>query len=94
MSKIEGKENNIEFLLKIQNEAVLNEEINLLRIHPFFIVGVAMKLIPKEKGMFQGIDEKNGKIYIKDEELKPFYLIHKFPQIGTYKIKIEVNEKT
>ena len=91
MSKMEEKENYIEFQFKIQNEAELNEEINLLGSHPFFIVGVAMKLIPKEKGVFNGINEKNGKIYINNEELKPFSLLHKFPQVGTYKIKIEVN---
>ena len=38
--------------------------------------------------------KKESAIYINDEKLESFSLIHKFQEIGTYKIKIEVNEKT
>ena len=61
MSKIENKENYIEFQFKIHNKAELNDEINILGIHPFYIVGVSMKLLSKEQGIFKGINEKNGK---------------------------------
>lgn len=52
-----------------------------------------MKLMHIESGLFKGINENNSKLYINDEEIKPFYLVYKFPQIGIYKIKIEINEK-
>ena len=85
--------NYLEFFIKIENENDTKNEINLLGIHPFCIVGVNMKLIPLEQGLFKGFNEKNSKLYINDEKLESFSLIHKFQEIGTYKIKIEVNEK-
>lgn len=85
--------NYLEFYIKIENENDIINEINLVGIHPFCTVGVNLKLIPLEQGLFKGFNEKNSIIYINDEKLKSFSLIHKFPEIGTYKIKIEVNEK-
>ena len=52
-----------------------------------------MKLIPLEQGLFTGFNSKNSKIYINNEKLECFSLVHKFQEIGIYKIKIELNEK-
>ena len=49
--------------------------------------------ISKNDAIFQGINEKNSKIFINGEELKPYSLWHKFSALGTYKVKIEINEK-
>ena len=85
--------NYLEFYIKIENENDIINGINLVGIHPFCTVGVNLKLIPLEQGLFKGFNEKNSIIYINDEKLESFSLIHKFPEIGTYKIKIEVKKQ-
>ena len=85
--------NYLEFDIKIDNDNETKNEINLVGIHPFYIVAINMKLLPLEEGLFKGFNENNSKIFINNEKLEPFSLIHKFQEIGTYKIKIEVNEK-
>ena len=85
--------NYLEFFIKIENENDTKNELNLVGIHPFCIVGVNMKLIPLEQGLFTGFNSKNSKIYINNEKLECFSLVHKFQEIGIYKIKIELNEK-
>jgi len=85
--------NYLEFIIKIENENDTKNELNLVGIYPFCIVGVNMKLIPLEQGLFTGFNSKNSKIYINNEKLECFSLVHKFQEIGIYKIKIELNEK-
>lgn len=85
--------NYLEFFIKIENENDTKNELNLVGINPFYIVGVNMKLIPLEEGLFKGFNAKNSTIYVNNEKLQNFSLVHKFQEIGIYKIKIELNEK-
>ena len=91
MSKI--GENYIEYHLKIE-EANLKEELNLVGFNllrtAFFLQAVP---IPKDETIFKGINEKNSKVFINDKELNPFSLWYKFPEPGSYKVKIEITEK-
>ena len=51
-------ENYIEYDLKIENEADLNKDFNLVGIQPTFMVGVQMKLFPLKDALFKGINDK------------------------------------
>ena len=92
MSKLET--NYIEYHLKLEDEKDLKEEMNLVGFNllrsAFFLQFIP---ISKNDTLFKGINEKNSKIYINDEELNNFSLWYKFPKLGIYKVKIELTEK-
>ena len=84
-----AEENYIEYYIKIDDDE--GGEINLIGFDSKMLVMVQMFNLPRDQALFQGINEKNSKIYINDEELKPFSLWHEFKKSGTYKVKIELS---
>lgn len=84
-------ENYLEYYLRVEDDD--GGEINLVGFNSNGLVMAQMFNLPRDEALFQGIKESNSKIYINDEELKPFSLWYNFKKSGTYKVKIELNKK-
>ena len=83
-------ENYLEYYLRADNDI---GEINLVGFDSKGLVIAQMFNLPRDQALFQGINKNNSKIFINDKELQPFSLWYYFKDSGTYKVKIELNEK-
>ena len=77
--------NYLEYYLRVENDD--GGEINLVGFDSNGLIMAQMFNLPRDEALFKGIKENNSKIYINDEEFKPFSLWYNFKKSGIYKVK-------